>query len=100
MIRTYTGGEFDHAAMVLKLSDSPDKTWLLEATGGDGVHLTSYEDSVRPLIGTFYPKVAVRHLSIADNLRENSLDIVDQFLDEAIGSRYDFSLRKLWHHRS
>lgn len=33
LIRTYTGSEFDHAAMILKFGSEPDDVFFMEATG-------------------------------------------------------------------
>jgi len=39
IIRTYTGSDFDHAAMVLKFESQPDELFFLEATSNNGVSL-------------------------------------------------------------
>ena len=62
-IRLITDSEFDHAAMVLKFSSQPNKVMFLHVTGNLGVHLTDY-DEIRNLIGTFFIKVAIRHVEM------------------------------------
>lgn len=99
LIRAYTGGEFDHAAMILKLDQNPDQVFYLESTSDKGVIISAY-DQISPLIGNLITKVAIRRLEIDHQRRENSLNVIDQFLDEALGRQYEFSLKKLWSHSS
>jgi len=40
--RTITASEFDHVGICLKLDDYPDEVFVLESTGGLGVHLSRF----------------------------------------------------------
>ena len=77
MIRTYTGSEFDHAALIIKFASEPDDVFFLEATSNMGVMLKHF-GGMKHTMGNFYSKIAIRKL---DWDRENDcLNIVEQFL--------------------
>lgn len=53
IIRTYTGSEFDHAAMVLKFGSEPEDVFFMEATSNQGVSLKRFS-GMKFTIGSFY----------------------------------------------
>ena len=79
IIRTYTGNEFDHAAMVLKFGSEPDEVFFVEATSNHGVALKRFS-GMKQTIGSFYKKIVLRHLEW--DRSEHSLEVLEQFLDE------------------
>ena len=60
MIRSYTGSDFDHIDLCIKLENDPDEVYLLSANG-DGVHVKKFSKTLRHL-GSFYSKMVFRHL--------------------------------------
>ncbi len=92
IIRTYSGSEFDHAAMILKFGNEPDDVFFIEATSNQGVALKRYS-AMKHAIGGFYKKIVLRHLDW--ERPDNSLDILEQFLQEVQGRQYSFSLSQL-----
>ena len=60
LTRTYTGSEFDHAAMVIKFGSEPDEVFFMEAVS-TGVLLKRYS-GMKHTIGDFYDKICLRHL--------------------------------------
>lgn len=84
LIRTLTGGNFDHVAMILKFEADQDDLYLVEATGNKGVALNKWE-YLRPHIGEskFYKKVIFRHVHF--NRHNDKVDKLELFLKEAIG---------------
>ena len=53
IIRTYTGSEFDHAALVLKFGSEPDDIFFMEATQNSGITLKKFS-AMKSNIGRFY----------------------------------------------
>ena len=92
IIRTYSGSEFDHAAMILKFGNEPEDVFFIEATSNQGVALKRYS-AMKHAIGGFYKKIVLRHLDW--ERPDNSLDILEQFLQEVQGRQYSFSLSQL-----
>ena len=92
IIRTYTGSEFDHAAMVLKFGSEPDDVFFMEATSNQGVSLKRYS-GMKFTIGSFYSKIVLRHLEW--ERPEMSLDVLERFIEQAQGRDYNFSLSML-----
>lgn len=86
-IRTVTGGQFDHVAMVLKFESDPNEVYLIDATGNRGVCLNKWS-FIRNFIGPnqFYRDVVFRHVEIE---RTNDMvDALEIFLKEVIGRKY------------
>ena len=48
--------------MVLKYGPEPDEIFFVEATSTQGVTVKRWSDIVTPNLGTFYSKIAFRHL--------------------------------------
>ena len=76
--------------MVLKYEFDPNQVWFLEATSDQGVTIKSWSDIERTL-GTD-ATVALRHLDW--KRPDSSLDIIEQFVKETEGAKYEFQLRK------
>ena len=80
IIRTYTGSEFDHAAMILKFGSEPNDVFFIEATSNQGVAIKRYS-GMKHVIGSFYKKIVLRHLDW--ERPDSSLDLLEQFISEA-----------------
>ena len=78
--------------MVLKFGSEPDDVFFMEATGNQGVSLKRYS-GMKFTIGSFYRKIVLRHLNW--ERPDRSLDILEQFIEEAQGRQYNFSLGML-----
>jgi hypothetical protein len=64
LIRTLTGSEFDHVAMILRF-DSQDDVYIVEATGNNGVTYNKWSnirDHIGP--GKFYAKLVYRQVKM------------------------------------
>lgn len=94
MIRTFTGSQFDHVAMILKFESEEDEVFFVEASGNHGVALNKWS-CIRNQIGhkKFYERVIFRHVNFErdDNMVEN----LECFLKEAVGQRYGLNLGKM-----
>lgn len=85
--RTFTGGYFDHVAMVLKFESDPNEVYYLEATGNMGVSLNRWgllKEHVGP--GKFYKKLIYRHVNF--DRGDKMVDNLEKFLSEAVGQKY------------
>ena len=74
--------------MVIKFDQEPDDVFFIEATSNRGVIIKSYR-GMKWAIGNFYDKVVLRHLEWQRN--EMSLSILDQFLKEVQGRKYNLT---------
>lgn len=77
IIRTYTGSEFDHAALVLKFGSEPEDVFFLEATSNQGVTLKRFS-GMKFTIGSFYTKIVLRHLDW--ERPDAALDVLEEFI--------------------
>jgi hypothetical protein len=84
----------DHVGMCLKFDSEPDEIFLLEATSNLGVHLKRFSNVV-PHLGAFYQRMVLRHLDFERT--EYNLNQLEQFVQEALGKQYKFSLGMLKH---
>jgi len=75
-----------------KDDDDTDDICILEATTNSGVHLKYFKNMVKH-IGGFYKKFAFRHLEFERT--EAHLDILNRFLEEVLGRKYEFNLNDL-----
>jgi hypothetical protein len=85
--RAFTGGYFDHVAMVLKFESDPNEIYFVEATGNMGVSLNSWsklKEHVGP--GKFYKKLIFRHVNFERG--DKMVDNLERFLSEAVGQSY------------
>lgn len=84
--------------MVIKFSSQPDEVFLLESTGQQGVSIKSYSD-LRLSIGTFFTKLALRHLDWQDDGRQygrdQGCDVLEKFLQEVVGRDFEFRIKYL-----
>jgi len=78
--------------MVLKFGSEPEDVFMIEATSNLGVSIRNFA-RIKPHIGTFYTKVAIRHLDW--ERPDASLDILEQFLEEVNGREYNMSMDML-----
>ena len=92
IIRSWTHSEWDHVGMVLKIGGYDNEIIIIEATGNRGVHLKKFS-SIIPHIGKFYEKVAWKKMNFVRD--DEKLDIIDKFVEEAIGRKYKFRVRDL-----
>ena len=65
IVRAATGSDWDHCAMVIKMSSQPDEVFLYEATGGSGVKMSRFS-SKKVWIGSYYRKCVLRRLTWPD----------------------------------
>ena len=59
--RTFTSGEFDHAALVLRFGSDPNDVFFLEASHNENIQVRSFE-LMKEDIGPFYKQIALRPL--------------------------------------
>jgi hypothetical protein len=78
--------------MVLKFGSEPNEVFFMESTSNQGVSLKRFS-GMKYTIGTFYKKICIRHLDW--ERPDESLDLLEKFLNEVKGSKYLFSLRYL-----
>lgn len=78
--------------MVLKFGSEPEDVFFIEATSNQGVSLKRYS-GMKFTIGSFYKKIVLRHLEW--DRPDNSLDILERFIEEVQGRKYGFSLGML-----
>ena len=79
LIRTYSGSEYDHAAMVLKFGSEPNEVFFIEATGNVGVGLKRFS-GMKHALGNFYKKIVLRHLEW--DRPDESLELLEKFVNE------------------
>ena len=65
--------------MVLKFGSEPNEVFFIEATSNLGVQLKRWT-GMKHVLGTFYEKVALRHLDW--ERPDESLDLLEQFITE------------------
>ena len=78
--------------MVLKFGSEPNDVFLMEATSNHGVSLKRFS-GMKFTIGSFYSKIVLRHLDW--DRPEMSLDMLERFIEETQGRKYNFSLSML-----
>jgi len=82
----------DHAALVLKFGSEPEDVFFMEATSNQGVSLKRFS-GMKFTIGSFYSKIVLRHLEW--ERPEMSLDVLERFIEQVQGRKYNFSLSML-----
>lgn len=94
VIRTFTGSQFDHVAMILKFETDEDEIYYVEASGNMGVALNKWS-SIRKHVGhkKFYERVIFRHIEFDRN--DTMVENLECFLKEAIGQRYGLNVSKM-----
>ena len=92
VIRTYSGSEYDHAAMVLKFGAEPQEVFFMEATGNIGVGLKRFS-GMKQALGSFYKKIVIRHLEW--ERPDGALEKLEQFVNEVQGAQYQFKISQL-----
>lgn len=75
VVRGATSSEWDHVALVIKMSSDPEEVFLYEATGGSGVHMSRFSEK-KIFIGNYFHKVVLRRLTWPDK-DENIHKLVD-----------------------
>jgi len=75
--------------MILKFGSEPEDVFFMEATSNQGVSLKRYS-GMKHVIGSFYKKIVLRHLEW--ERPDYSLDVLERFLEEVQGAKYNFSL--------
>ena len=78
--------------MVLKFGSEPNDVFFMEATSNHGVSLKRFS-GMKFTIGSFYSKIVLRHLDW--DRPEMSLDMLERFIEETQGRKYNFSLSML-----
>lgn len=78
--------------MVLKFGSEPDEVFFIESTSNQGVTLKRFSD-MKDAIGSFYEKIVLRHLEW--DRPDQSLDVLEQFIEQANGHEWKFSLSML-----
>ena len=76
--------------MILKFEEHPNEVFILEAVSGSGVSLRRWS-SLRSSLGTFYLQVVHRHIDW--DRTSKSLDNLEVFIKEVVGSSYSFSFK-------
>lgn len=79
--------------MVLKFEEQPNEVFFLEATSNNGVSLRRWS-AIKEYLGNFYMKVVLRHIDW--DRSDKSLDNLELFMKEVIGSTYSFSMKSLF----
>ena len=74
--------------MCLRYDDEPDDVFLVDATN-EGVSVKAWSD-ISHALGNFYSKVAYRRLKWEPT--PESLEVLEQFLQETENAQYKFSL--------
>jgi len=97
MQRFITGSRFgtyniDHVAMILKLKD--ESILLLEATGSEGVTLTSWIDFNNQKWYSKFRRVVYRPLIIPRG--DDLIEKMEKLVKEVIGMKYNMSLIKIF----
>ena len=77
--------------MVVKFGSEPDEVFFMEAVSS-GVLLKRYS-GMKHTIGDFYDKICLRHLEWSRP--DQSFDILDSFIEEALKCSYQINLNKL-----
>jgi len=91
VIRTATGGHFDHVAMILKLDGG--KLALLEATGNVGVSLVIWKEFLEHEWQLLYPELALRRVRFprtAENLQN-----LQRWVRSVVGKPYALKFQSL-----
>jgi hypothetical protein len=93
-IRTVTGGQFDHIAMVLKFDSDPNEVFLIDATGNNGVSLNRW-NFIRDFVGPdeCFTNAVYRHVEV--DRTNKMMDALELFLKEAVGRKYGLGGNKL-----
>lgn len=94
MIRTFTGSQFDHIALLLKFETDEDEIFIVDASGNLGVSLNKWS-SLKTHIGPnkFYERAVFRHIDFDRN--DQMVDNLECFLREAIGQKYGLNVGKM-----
>lgn len=77
VVRAYSGSEFDHAAMVVRLGSMPDDIFVFEATSSRNIAIKRFS-GIQHMIGSFYSKVVLRHLEWTRT--DQAMEILDKFM--------------------
>ena len=80
--------------MVIRYGSEPDEVFLVESESANGVSIKRWSDYPDEP-GNFYTKVVLRHLEW--ERPDESIDILEQFIEETQGAEYKFSLQYLQH---
>lgn len=91
VIRTASGGRFDHVALVLKLAD--DEIGLFEATGNLGVGLCTWQEFLENEWQALYPELALRRVRFPRTAER--LSALEAWCSEVNGRPYGLTLSKL-----
>lgn len=78
--------------MVVKYGSEPWDVFYIEATSNNGVSFIRWSD-IRHAVGDFYDKVVLRHLDWERS--DESLELLEKFIDEVEGRNYEFKLGNL-----
>ena len=94
VIRTFTGGNFDHIAILIRSQGENNEMYYFDATGNNNVCYGKWS-SIRNHIGKdkFYVKCVYRRVKF--ECTDNALEKFQKFLDEANKQEYEFSFEKL-----
>mmetsp|Transcript_65235 Transcript_65235/g.187847 ORF Transcript_65235/g.187847 Transcript_65235/m.187847 type:complete len:495 (-) Transcript_65235:227-1711(-) len=96
LIRTTSGGRFDHVALVLRLEGG--RIGLLEATGNAGVSLCTWDEFVAREWFLIYPEIALRRVTVQRT--EERITALQKWAIGVIGKPYGLSMSMLMQRKS
>ena len=77
--RTYTDSEYDHVAMILKMSEDPNEIFIIDATGNNGVAICTWPTLWDHIGSTkYYKKLVYRHVDF--DRSPEAISKLDKFL--------------------
>ena len=85
LVRAATRSEYDHIALVIKMSSAPDEVFMYEATGGTGVNMARFS-AKKIYIGSYYRKCVLRKLTWPD--KDTNLPNLLEFCRQTEGHQY------------
>lgn len=96
LIRSISGGHFDHVALVLQVADG--RICLLESTGGQGVSVCTWEEFLANDWYSLYPELTLRRVRFLRT--HNRLIALQKWIEEVIGKPYGLTINKLMQRKS
>jgi len=96
LIRTCSGGHFDHVALLLRLEGG--RIGLLEATGNQGVALCGWDEFVSHEWHTIYHEIAMRR--VAFDRSEDRVTALQDWAGSVLGKPYSLTFGKLLQRKS
>merc|ERR1712079_866870 len=91
IIRTFSGGRFDHVGLLLKLAGG--EIGILEATGNQGVGLCTWSEFLENGWEQLYPEMAVRRVVFPRTTER--LVALQNWVGEVLGKPYGLSIGRM-----